>query len=468
MPSYQFHYVVNSFLQHPGLPFADALCENDIEHAFDDESVCFGRNPDDVYTPAMTLWALLSQALFKNEQRSCTAAVARVITLLVALGRPPCSNNTGAYCRARAKVKPAVLRRLATQVADGCEQRVPSSWQWKGRRVHLVDGTTVSMPDTPANQAAYPQPTSQQQGLGFPILRMVVLLSLATALCHDMAIGPYLGKETGETALLRELLGRLQPGDVVLADRYYCSYFMIALLAERGVDVVARWHQKRKVDFREGARLGKGDRLDVWLKPDRPGWMDQAAYERMPGVLYVRKVRVHVHQRGCRTQSLVVATTLTDNHTDTKEDIAQLYHQRWLAEIDIRTIKITLGMDVLRCKSPALVQSEIWSGLLAYNLIRRTMLEAAQMAGASPRGLSFAAALQKIASCWMVIVAGVGVNQDVLIEVHLRQMANHTIGDRPDRVEPRAIKRRPKPHKLLTKPRDEARADLLTGVAREE
>jgi len=397
--------------------------------------------------------------------RSCTAAVARVIVLLVALGKEPCSDNTGAYCRARAKLPAAIIRRLTTDSADGCERRLQRCWLWKGRHVHLVDGTTVSMPDTAANQAAYPQADSQPDGLGFPIARVVVLLSLATAMVQGMALGPYAGKETGETALLRELLDRLENGSILLADRYYCSYFMIALLQELGIDLVARLHQCREVDFLRGQRLGVGDHVVTWTKPQRPDWMDETTYQRMPASIRVREIYAQVHQPGFRVESLVVVTTLTDATKYTKDDIAELYHQRWLAELDIRAIKVTMGMDVLRCQSPEMVQREIWTCLLAYNLIRQTMLEAALQAERSPRELSFTAALQKVAAAWAVLAICDEALRVELVAAQLRDMAKNIIGERPDRVEPRAVKRRPKPHKLLTEPREVARAKLMRGNA---
>jgi putative transposase len=460
-----FRMVLLSFLQHASLPFAQVLSEESIQQAFDDEGVTFGQDEGDLYTPALTLWAFLSQALHKGEQRSCMAAVARVVVLVVSLGRGPCSDNTGAYCRARAKLPVVVIRRLALQVADRCEDQVPSRWLWKERRVHLVDGSTVSMPDTISNQRDYPQPTSQQPGLGFPIARMVVLLSLATAMLTGMEMGPYSGKETGETALLRQLFDRLRPGDILLADRYYCSYFMIALLRELGVDFVVRLHQCRGTDFRYGDRLGRGDHIAIWQRPARPEWMAPETYERIPPYLRVREVQVQVHQPGFRVESLVVATTLTDAETYSQEDLAELYHQRWLVELDIRTIKITLGMDVLRCKTAEMVRREIWTCLLAYNLIRKAMLQAALEAGRCPRQLSFTAAMQKIAAAWVTIVVCAEAIALSLMEVHLSDMATHQVGDRPDRVEPRKVKRRPKPHPLLTVPRQQARADLLAGVA---
>jgi hypothetical protein len=464
MPFTPFGLVLRSFLQHRGLPFAQALPAETIQQAFDDEGVSFGQGEGDVYTPALTLWAFLSQVLFKEEQRSCLAAVARVIVLLVALGKRPCSDDSGAYCRARAKLPAPIIRRLATQVADGCEQQVPDDWLWKGRHVYLADGSTISMPDTPANQAEYPQPTTQEPGLGFPIARLVVLLSLATAMVKDMAIGPYAGKETGETALLRELLERFKHGDILLADRFFCSYFMMALLLERGVDLVTRLHQARTADFRRGTRLGSGDHLVEWQRPAKPEWMDQETYERMPASIRVREVEVQVQQPGFRVDSFVVVTTLTDADQYSRDDLAELYHQRWLAELDIRTIKCTLGLEVLRCKTPEMVRREFWTGLLAYNLIRQTMLQAALQAGRSPRQLSFTAALQKIAASWTTILVCQDATVLLLIEIHLGDLATHQVGDRPDRVEPRAKKRRPKPQRLLMQPRKQARAALLAGV----
>jgi hypothetical protein len=350
-------------------------------------------------------------------------------------------------------------------VADGCERAASVRWLWRGRRVKLVDGSTVSMPDTKRNQQLYPQPTTQKEGLGFPIARIVVLLSLATGMVSDLAIGPYEGKETGETALFRELLGRLRGGDIVLADRYYCSYFMIALLMELGVDFTVRLHPTRTADFRRGRRLGKGDHVAVWMRPARPAWMARETYQRMPETIEVREVHVRVNQPGFRVESLVVATTLVNAKQYAKEDLAELYHKRWLAELDIRAIKCTLGMDVLRCKTPEMVHREIWTCLLAYNLIRQTILEAARRGGLSPRQLSFAAAMQKTAASYHTLVLLDEATAAELIRFHLNHLADHQVGNRPDRVEPRAVKRRPQPLALLTKPRDEARADLFAGKA---
>lgn len=459
----RFRLVLSSFMQTEGLAFSNLLNEAHIEQAFEQEGVSFGEAEDAVFTPAVTLWAFLSQVLFKQEQRSCLAAVARVIVMLVGLNRSPCVKNSGPYCRARARLAPLVIRRLTAQVARGSESEVPDTWLWHGRHVKLVDGTTVSMPDTPQNQAQFPQNSVQEQGLGFPLARMVVLMSLATAMLCAMEMGPYAGKETGELALFRKLIDQLDPGDLVLADRYYCSYFMIAMLMQLGVDVVSRLHHRRKVDYHKGQRLGKGDYQVQWRRPERPAWMDEATYRALPEAITLRQLEVRVHQPGFRVASFIVVTTLTDAQQYTKPDIAELYHQRWLVELDLRSIKVTLGMDVLRCKTPHMVANETWTCLLAYNLIRRSMLQAAARSGRSPRQLSFASALQTIGASWMTLATADDVA--LLIDVQLDSLAKQLVGNRPNRVEPRAVKRRPKPHKLLTQPRAAARAQLLAVAA---
>lgn len=462
--SRRFRLTLSSMLQCEGLAFADVLTEEEIDEAFEEEEATFAEDDDCVYTPAITIWAFLSQVLHKEEQRSCLAAVSRVIVLLVSLGLNACAKNNGAYCKARAKVPEKVIRRLATELAAGCEQQVPRRWLWHGRHVKLADGTTVSMPDTEENQAEYPQQKGQKEGLGFPIARMMVLMSLATGMLCDMAMGPYSGKETGESALLRTLFASLDPRDILLIDQLHCSYFTIAAVLLGKGDFVARLHHARKADFRKGKRLGRGDYLMTWTRPDRPEWMDVATYEEMPERITVRIVEVKVVEPGFRTESFHVATTLTDAEQYTKDDIADLYRKRWLVELDIRSIKVSLGMDILRCKTPEMVRKEIWTCLLAYNLIRKTMLQAAHAAGVSPRELSFANALTTIAASFVNLPVADDTTAERLIEAQLITLTEQIVGKRPDRYEPRAVKRRPKPHRYLTMTRDEARAMLASGI----
>lgn len=460
----RFRLILLSVLQGDGLPFSQVLCEKEIQTAFEEEGVSFASEDDEVYTPAITLWAFLSQVLHKAEQRSCLAAVSRVIVLLVALGRKPCYKNNGAYCRARAKLPEIVIERLTLDLAHTCERAISPQWLWYGRHVKLADGTTVSMPDTQENQQEYPQQPNQKEGLGFPIARLVVLLSMATGLLSGMAMGPYSGKETGEMALMRQLLSQLQPNDILMADRYFCSYFMIAMLLAMKIDFVARIHQLRKTDLRRAQRLGKHDHLIVWTRPERPDWMDRETYEQMPRTIKIRQIEAKIDQPGCRVDSLVVVTTLSDAKQYPREDIVELYHKRWLVEIDIAAIKVTLGMDILRCKTPAMVRREMWTCLLAYNLIRKTMLQAAERNQLSPRQLSFAAAVQTLAASWVTLPTLDPAKQLLLSAAQIDSLAAQLIGDRPGRYEPRAVKRRPKPHPLLTMPRDQARALLRRGI----
>ncbi len=326
----------------------------------------------------------------------------------------------------------------------------------------LVDGFTCTLADTKDNQAVYPQPSSQKRGLGFPMIRAVVLLTFATACVLDAAVGPYKGKETGETALFRQLLDRLRPGDVVVADRYYCSYWMIVLLQQRGVAVVFRLHQLRHYDFRRGRRLGNDDHVVVWTKPPRPKWMDAQQYAALPDTLTVRELRFRVTHKGYRSKEIVVATTLCDAVDYSKEELADLYQQRWHVELDIRAIKQTLKMDQLSCKTPAMVRREFWVHLLGYNLVRKVMAEAALTKGLCPRQLSFAGALQILEQFRWLQLFGSEEMRRVVTVVLWMAVATHEVGNRPGRVEPRRVKRRPKSYPPLTKPRQEARAELLS------
>ncbi|MCZ6699704.1 MAG: IS4 family transposase, partial [Planctomycetota bacterium] len=275
-----FQQVVASFLSQPGLPFAGLLSAERIERIFARHGNLFGAGA--IYSTAVMVWSFLGQVLRDGKEAACRAAVARVVSYQEQRGGAVPTSDTGDYCRARNKLSEAALRDVSREIAAEIEEQAADAWLWKSRHAKLVDGFTFTMPDTPENQTEYPQQKSQKKGVGLPIARAVAILSLATACVTDMTIGPYAGKETGETALLRQLLGSFIPGDVAVMDRYYCSFMMIALLLERNVDVCARMHQKRHVDFRRGRRLGKYDHIIVWIRPQRPKWMDQATYDTIP------------------------------------------------------------------------------------------------------------------------------------------------------------------------------------------
>jgi hypothetical protein len=455
----RFSTTLQAFAQGTDSAFDQALPETLLQQIAADTNLHFASDPADVYTPALTLWAFLAQVL--SASKSCVAAVARVLALRIALGLPLCSANTGAYCKARAKLSEAFLRRLTEVLGETIEDQAPATWRWHGRRVLLVDGFECTLPDTADNQRAYPQPPSQAPGLGFPLIRVVALLSFATAAVVGAALGPHQGKETGETALLRQLLDRLRPGDIVVADRYYCSYWMIALLQQRGVGVAFRLHQRRHYDFRRGRRLGPDDHVVVWTKPQRPEWMTEEVYASLPATLPVREVRFRVDQPGYRSKEILVATTLVAAEHYPLGDIADLYHRRWHAELDVRAIKQALRMEHLTCKRPAMVQRELWVHLLGYNLVRKVMAEAAWAFGHHPRQLSFAGAVQTLEQFRWLLLGLTPTPRPQAVVLVLLAVASHEVGHRPGRVEPRRVKRRPKPYGLLTQPRAEARAKLL-------
>lgn len=414
-----------------------------------------------LYTPWVTFWAFFWQRL--SADRSCRAALKRLSAGMATQGQKLDDADTSPYCKARARLPESALRRLMRRLGIQVHQQAPEDWLWCGRRVKLVDGSTAIMADTPANQEAYPQLTSQKPGLGFPIARFVVVFCLATGSALEAALGKYQGKQTGENALFRSLWDELEPGDVVLGDRYYGSYFDISLLKQRDVDSVFRLHQRRSCDFRRGRRLGKEDQIVTWERPARPDWMDGATYERIPETMEVRIIRIHVPRRGFRTQVLEVVTTLLDAETYSKKDIGILYGKRWHVELDLRSLKVVLGMDMLTSKTPEMVRKEIWMTLLGYNVIRALMVKASLAHHREPRRLSFKGALQTVQEFGPGLRAASAAARPWLWRVVLNSIADDEEGYRPGRVEPRARKRRPKPYPLLTVPRKQARTALLNA-----
>jgi hypothetical protein len=439
----------------PTLPFADLLPAEEVAQALDAETVTFR---DRLFSPLVTLWVFLSQVL--DPDHSCRAAVARFLAWRTGRGLPPCSANAGAYCKARGRLPEGVLARLTRSTGRQLQDQAPPQWRWNGRPVKVADGTTVSMPDTADNQKEFPQSRTQKPGVGFPLARLVVLFSLTVGTVLDAALGRYRGKQTGETALFHTLQHNLEPGDILLADRYFGSYWELALARQRGADMVCRLHQRRSVDFRRGRRLGPEDHVVVWAKPARPDWLDEATYAALPAMMAIREVRVRVRHPGFRTKVLVVVTTLLDPEAFPRQDVAILYRLRWYAELDLRALKQTMQMDVLRGLSPAMVRKEVWAHLLAYNLLRGLMAQAAQAVGVLPVQVSFKGALQAVNAFAAVLwTAGVAELQE--LGRRLREaIGSHQVGDRPNRYEPRRRKRRPKPYPLLNEPRSQAQARL--------
>ena len=446
-----------AFLQADGLPLDDVLTAADVVTAFADAgSDCHG-SATAIFTPLLTLWAFLGQLL--HSDHSCRAAVLRTIVLCAALARPIPATDTAAYCRARARLPTAALRRLATALGSRLEDHAAEEWLWQGRHVKLVDGSTSQVPDSPANREAFP-PRRQRRLLSYPLIRWVVLVSLATAGVLDFNYGPYQGKQTGELALARPVLAALSPGDVLLADRYFCTWFTVAVAQRQGVDVVARLHAARDQDFRVGARYGHGERLMVWGRPPRPEWLDEATYQDLPRHLRVRELLVHVTIPGRRTRRLLVATTLLDRGRYNREAVASLYGARWQVELDIRSLKSHLGLGELRCQSPAMLAKELWGGLLAYNLARKVGCQAALLRGLRPRQVSFTAARQALCAGWQQRVLSADEERLRSGAALLERLGQERVGDRPDRVEPRVVKRGAKGYPRLRQPRAQARARL--------
>jgi hypothetical protein len=433
------------FARDQGLPFAASLSRASILAALDEHGVRFR---DRLFNPITTIWGFLSQAL--SDDHGCRDAVARILAHRAAAGLELCSPNTASYCDARSRLPTAVLRTLAKDTAQQLQQSLPEAWKWNNRNVFIADGSHVSMPDTPENQAAYPQPVVQQEGIGFPLARLAVLLSLATGACHDLAIAPYAGKGTGETTLLRQMYGALSAGDVVVADALFDNYFLACELRQRGIELVARV-QAERVGSRTIQSRPDGDVIR-WQRPNKPRGMTGEQYRSYPKTLLMRQVSVDARDRDNRAEQFEVITTILDASIDGSQ-IGELYERRWDGEVDIRSIKSTMKMDILRCKTPAMVQKEIWVHLLAYNLLRTVMAVAASESKAEPRKISFKGAKQALTAFAPKLEAARPEERARLVGVMLKAVGCHRVGNRPGRWEPRARKRRPKPSKRLNQPR---------------
>ena len=434
------------------LRFGRVLSADRVREMFADSDVIFGYGENDFWNTGLTLWAFVGQVLQDGKQSSCNAAVTNAARYMLEHGMQPPSPDSGEYCRARHKLNANVLGQLVRKIATNMSGSTPDHWRWHGKDVKLVDGFTFTMPDTPENQEAFPQSKTQKPGVGFPIARACTVLSLANACIHDVAIGPYAGKETGETALLRKVLDSFKPGDVMLADRYFCSFFMLAILKSRGIDVCMRLHQLRQVDHAEVKWLGKNDYIDTWHRPQRAKWMSQELYDSIPEQMEIRVVTFDAKTEN-QTEPLNVVTTLLDHEKYPAKEIGKLYGCRWHVELDIFSIKQSLNLDHLRCKSPDMIRREFWTTLLAYNMVRLVCAQAAFVHDKLPRQMSFTIACNTLLSQWLM-PPDESIRQ-TLGQHNLFQVACNEVGNRPGRIEPRVIKRRPKSYSLMTMPRNQ-------------
>lgn len=459
----QFSFLRRQFLQDGELAFGDVLSHETAATALDTIEAAWNER---IYTPLVTLWIFLGQVI--SADHSCRAAVARFVAHRISRGERACSSHTGAYCQARKRLPEKFFAHVARGVGAALDASAGPNWLWKNRQVYMFDGTTVSMPDTPSNQQAYPQPTSQTPGVGFPLARVAAVFSLSCGAILDLAVAAYSGKGQGEVTLLRQLWDVFRPGDVVLTDALMCNFRALCSLDQRGVDVVTRINKAlRKADFRRGKRLGKNDHLVRWPKPFI---RDMGREERrsLPEFLTVREVRIRVVQPGFRSRTIVIVTTILDPKQATKKELADLYRMRWNNETDFSSLKVALQMDVLRCKTPELVRKEIWTHVIAYNLIRTIMAQSCRRAGMLPREISFKATVQTLEAFQPLIAAPNCrrlTDRVMLYEQVMDAIAVHQVGNRPGRMEPRLRKRRTKKYDYMTKPRTEAKREILKRLA---
>jgi hypothetical protein len=403
-----------------------------------------------LFPPTETLAMFITQAL--SADRSCQNIVNQAAMQRLISGLPSCSTHTGGYCRARVRLPLPMIKNLSQSVGELVNNITPDLWRWKNRDVQLVDGTTVTMPDTANNQRAYPQQRGQKPGLGFPICRIVGITSLSSGALLNAAVGRFNGKGGDEQTLLRSLQDTFKTGDIVLGDAFFSTYFFITAMQAKGVDILLEQHgaRRRTTDFRCGKKLGKRDHLIVIAKPkNKPYWMRDDDYQAAPNSTIIRE---------CKVDGKILITTMICPKVVHKDELKSLYKKRWSVELDIRHIKDTMGMNILSCKTPDMALKEIWVHLLAYNLLRLMMTQAALIAGITPRQMSFKHCLQ----LWLASLYKLNVLDEEQLNSLLLLMSQQRVGNRPGRIEPRAVKRRPKAFPLLTKPRELARENVRT------
>lgn len=397
------------------------------------------------YTPVATVWLWLHQRL--KPGTACREVVAGAFARTLVEGQETVSTDCSAYCRARGRVPEELVERACTQVAEQVDEK--SDYQAFDRPVYLVDGTTCKAADTEDNQKEYPQPTSQKPGCGFPSIRLVGVFSLATGVLRQLAMGAL---DKSELALFYTLWSTLPKNAILVGDRYFGCFMNVALLLARGVDTVMRVNASRKVHFGKcHTRLSKGDALFEWKRPSKCTWLSKWVRLSAPKTLLVRVIRYTIHTPGFRSETVLLATTLLDPKVYPAHDLAQLYGRRWQVELDIRDIKTTLGMDFINVQSPSMVRKEIWVHMLCYNLARSIMTHACVVTGLAFEEASFKGSLNIITA--MADALGTRELSPEMYEQMLKGIAQARLRRRPNRSEPRVIKRRKKDYAIMTQRR---------------
>lgn len=418
-----------------------------------------------LYSLGRTFWAFLYQAF--NPGCPCREAVRQILAHLGLHDLRPeeADPSNSAYCTARKRLPLEVLQSARRATAQQASQVLPSDQTlWLGHDVKVVDGSTLLLADTPENQKRYPQISNQKPGCGFPLMKLTGMFSLASGALLDFAKG---NKHQSELRLLRSLLDLIKPKDVLLADRGFCNYALLALLLLFSqAQAVLRLHSSRKVDFRRSKKLGPSDGLFTWNKPtNKPRWLPKFLWRKVPDHLTVRVLKVRVHSPGYRTHSVTLVTTLLDVQKYPALELARLYLRRWRIELWFRHIKTTMKMEHLRCLTPQMIDKELEMYFIAYNLIRCIMAEAAAIHYAQVERISFKGAVDTIRQ-YNIVLAQAPTNKKrrQLVALMLSDLARDLVPERPDRREPRAVKRRPKPFALLNKPRHRFKDDPHRGA----
>lgn len=397
------------------------------------------------FPPTETLSMFIAQVF--HSDRSCQNIVNQAAVKSLVGRLKPCSTHTGGYCRARKRLPTQMPKDLALFIGQTIEKNVPSSWRWHGRRIRVVDGTSITMPDTKDNQRVYPQQGGQKPGLGFPIARLVAVTDLNSGAIQGAAFGRFMGKGSDEKSLLRSLSDIFEAEDIILGDAFFPSYLFIAEMLDKGVDILMEQlgARRQSTDFRRGRLLGKLDHIIEIAKPaQKPDWIDQARFDELPDTITIREFK---------TKGKIMVTTMKDVKAYSKKSLYSLYKKRWEIETNLGQIKTILGMNILSCKTPEMIEKEIWVYLLGYNLIRLLMVQSAYLSGLQPIDLSFKHCLQM----WLNYLQQSVVIDDIELTQLLLLMAQKRVGNRPGRIEPRALKRRPKAYPMLMKPREVGR-----------
>ena len=443
----------DKFTQSLGLPFQELLPESEIQRIIEELQIKYRRR---LFDPFVTLWAFLSQVL--DVDKSCHNAVSRIIAYLVNEKVELPSTDTSAYCQARSRLPEELLQKLFGKVAQDLSEKVTTEYLWCGRHVKVIDGSTVSMPDTVENQKAYPQSKSQKPGCGFPIAKIGVMFSLVTGAALAIAINVL---HTHDLQLARQLYQFLNPLDVLLGDRAFCAYADLVSIKNLECDVVFRKHQSRKTSMQRGRITGESDKLVIWYKPRKcPQGLSENAFAALPSTLVVREIYYYIIIPGFRTQQISLITTLLDAKIYPTLELVRLYGLRWDVEVNLKHLKSTLGMDVLRCKTPPMIRKELYVYLLAYNLLRTLMWQASTTYGVPPVRLSLQGTRQHLNHFIPQMLAISGVKRHHIYQTLLKVIVHKSVPTRPGRAEPRVRKRRPKAYPSMKQPRNQLRRQL--------